>query len=898
VEPEPDISPHHIGGFRVLRRLASGATTDVLLARAEGPHGFERVVALKVLLQQFRSDPAFERMFAREASAYARLSHPAIVKLYDFFAADGQLVMVLEYIDGLPLHKLRAMLSIGGERLDDTASLFIGSRIFAALAAAHSARDPENGEFSPVTHRDINPSNVLVPWDGHVKISDFGIAKIGNAQGDTRLGFVKGTYGYMAPEQVRGEVVTVRADVYAATLVLWELLARRKAIQRGALPEVEVLKAMAKPEFPTLDTLRPDLPSDIREAIRRGLEPNPDRRAITADEMSNILRRATKGDEGRAMLAEAIARVRPVPTSEGLAVTQAHPTHPSLADILAADPPSGPDVGSAEAGKGKGPAQSARDPDATQPFNVQELPEDSGAFKRAEVAQYRPAETHASPQAAPKAEDLEDLLPADGVDEPKSLSDLTLIEPHRPGTSDPPPTTPPSSEPGTVPPTTLSLPASTPRGDWRSSSLGVVRTEASKATPETLRFGAPASEEAPAVAAPTAPPPSSPIKSSPPGLAATGVPASQPPASSRSGSKAGPPSSPRPEPPRPATRPPRPAGARRDSPRPAPLPFTSLTGGPTPSESLITTKVDPSSKADSPSGSQAAGPASPRERTLVSPGAPSSSPASSVRLPDAPTLIASVAPPPESASSSAPVGVGAVAPQVEAPPVVSPAASAPAPSPTASNATQTRAPNPLVVPTVKVPRSVAVPDGPPSMRGKRSEWFLILGVVVVSAVLGVVGVEVYVRSVEPTSAVGSVSPMPSTSSAPPSRPPPAPMSSVSTTARASTSAFSPAASAASSAASPAHPSVATSASASASAAPVTNTATPAGTDADAAAAGLGSIFTDPTFGSHRIFIEGRVVGESPGPVQVRCGTRSIQVGSAGVAKDVSVPCGGSILVTP
>jgi serine/threonine-protein kinase len=119
VEPE-SISATKIGGFRVIRRLASGATTDVLLAHADGT---DRIVALKVLLQQFRSDPAFEQTFVREAAAYGRLSHPAIVELYDFFSVDGQFVMVLEYVDGLPLHKLRAMLSIGGEKVEDGAAM-------------------------------------------------------------------------------------------------------------------------------------------------------------------------------------------------------------------------------------------------------------------------------------------------------------------------------------------------------------------------------------------------------------------------------------------------------------------------------------------------------------------------------------------------------------------------------------------------------------------------------------------------------------------------------------------------------------------------------------------------------------------------------------------------------
>src|SRR5512144_1846107 len=110
MKPEAATTVERIGGYRVIRRLATGGTSDVLLARAEGPHGFERTVVLKRLLSQYKNDDEFAKMFAREAAAYAKLSHPAIVQLYDFFALDGQLVMVLEYVDGPPLSRLRGML--------------------------------------------------------------------------------------------------------------------------------------------------------------------------------------------------------------------------------------------------------------------------------------------------------------------------------------------------------------------------------------------------------------------------------------------------------------------------------------------------------------------------------------------------------------------------------------------------------------------------------------------------------------------------------------------------------------------------------------------------------------------------------------------------------------------
>ena len=318
--------PARIGGYRVLHRIATGGTSDVLLARAEGPHGFARVVVLKLLLPEYRHDERLERMFATEAAAYARLSHPAIVKLFDFFSDSGQLVMVLEYIDGVALHKLRALLRADGTRLDDRASLFLAARVFGALSAAHAARDPQSGEFAPVIHRDVNPSNVLIPWDGHAKIADFGIAKVAGVDGDrTQAGLVKGTYGYMAPEQARGEPVSVAADVYAATLLVWELLAGRKAIMRGGGSDLDVLRAMAEPTFPALSALRPDLPRPLIDAVAVGLQPDPDKRTIHAEEMVQVLRSCADLEVGRQQLVEALDVVRPPSLHDDMATTVTGP---------------------------------------------------------------------------------------------------------------------------------------------------------------------------------------------------------------------------------------------------------------------------------------------------------------------------------------------------------------------------------------------------------------------------------------------------------------------------------------------------------------------------------------------------------------------------------------------
>lgn len=315
-----------IGGYRVVRTLATSGTSDVLLARAEGPHGFERSVVLKLLLPEYGHDPELARMFAREASAYARLTHPSIVKLFDFFAvpADGvragtgddRLVMVLEYVDGPTLSQLRAMLRAIGKELDDRVAIHVAYRIFEALAAAHAGGD---AAALPVIHRDVNPSNVLIPWDGHVKLADFGTAKLAGLDPQSVAGMIKGTFGYMAPEQVIGTAVTPAADVYAGGIVLWELLARRRAFQRGALPEMEALRTMAEPRLVSLDVVRPDVDAAVRAALKRALEPSADRRTITAEEMASVLSAVVPAEEGRERLVAALGQVRGDPRAASVA---------------------------------------------------------------------------------------------------------------------------------------------------------------------------------------------------------------------------------------------------------------------------------------------------------------------------------------------------------------------------------------------------------------------------------------------------------------------------------------------------------------------------------------------------------------------------------------------------
>ena len=271
-----------IGPYRIVRRLGFGRTSEVLLATRLFPGNFERRVVVKRLLARWENEPERQAVLAAEALAYARVAHPAIVQLFDFFSHDGHLALVLEYVDGLSLARLLERKRARREGVSDRVAFFVGSRVFAALAAAHAARDPRSGEETPVVHRDVSPANVLVPWDGFVKLGDFDLAKVVGVSGDTRGGLMKGTYGYMAPEQVTGDPVTPRTDIYAGCLVLRELLLGHPAFSEE-LPELELLRAMAEPRLAPIESMRDGVlvasrtpcAAGSRAILRSGASPPP-----------------------------------------------------------------------------------------------------------------------------------------------------------------------------------------------------------------------------------------------------------------------------------------------------------------------------------------------------------------------------------------------------------------------------------------------------------------------------------------------------------------------------------------------------------------------------------------------------------------------------------------------
>ena len=206
-----------LGGYELLHELAAGGMATVYLGRKRGVGGFERLVAIKCCHPHLRRDPAFVAMFLDEARLAARIHHPNVVATLDVSDEDA-LYFVMEYVEGTSLAEWIARLALLDQRIAPALLLRVIIDGLGGLHAAHELRDHDGKSFQLV-HRDVSPQNILVGLDGGTRIADFGIAKAESRATRTRTGQVKGKTGYMPPEQILGEPLDRRADVYAAGVV-------------------------------------------------------------------------------------------------------------------------------------------------------------------------------------------------------------------------------------------------------------------------------------------------------------------------------------------------------------------------------------------------------------------------------------------------------------------------------------------------------------------------------------------------------------------------------------------------------------------------------------------------------------------------------------------------------
>jgi hypothetical protein len=303
-----------LGSYRLVRRIATGGMAEVYEARRTGPSGWERRVAVKCILPQFARDPDFVAMFVDEARLAARLEHPSIVGVHDFGEIDGTLYIAMELVDGTNCGRLIRTASAANERVPLAALLEIGAEAATALAYAHELRDEEDRSLG-VVHRDVSPANLLLTRRGEVKLADFGIARFSEAAHRTDDGHVRGKLGYMSPEQVTGQEVDGRSDVFTLAAVLAEMRLGEPLF--GAGTDLEILVRIRNAEVTALTQADPArVPADLREillhALARRPADRPDARAFAFALTALSHRRRTFG-RGRAELAQLLERLELAP---------------------------------------------------------------------------------------------------------------------------------------------------------------------------------------------------------------------------------------------------------------------------------------------------------------------------------------------------------------------------------------------------------------------------------------------------------------------------------------------------------------------------------------------------------------------------------------------------------
>jgi eukaryotic-like serine/threonine-protein kinase len=270
-----------IGRYVLYDEIASGGMATVHYGRLLGPVGFSRTVAIKRLRPQFARDQEFVAMFVDEARLAARIRHPNVVPTLDVVATDGELYLVMDYVQGESLSRLlRASRAKGSIPTDVASAIFCGA--LHGLHAAHEATD-EHGKPLGLVHRDVSPQNILVGVEGIARVLDFGVAMAAGRAQATGHGRIKGKLSYLAPEQVHG-IATRQTDVFATAVALWEVLTGKRLFQ-GDTPR-QILSQILTTEIAPPTSHAPHLSPWVDAIVMRGLERDPTKRYATARDMA------------------------------------------------------------------------------------------------------------------------------------------------------------------------------------------------------------------------------------------------------------------------------------------------------------------------------------------------------------------------------------------------------------------------------------------------------------------------------------------------------------------------------------------------------------------------------------------------------------------------------------
>ena len=288
-DTSPRPLPPRVGRYEILLPIASGGMATVYLARSHGARGFEREVALKLTHAHLAEGGEFAAILLEEGNLAARIRHQNVVSILDVGEDPLGLFLVMEYVEGDTLSNLQRRKTSHGEALPVPIGIRILLDALAGLHAAHELCD-EHGVSLNVVHRDFSPQNILVGLDGVAQLTDFGVAKAANSTQHTDTGVVKGKVAYMAPEQARGLKIDRRADVWAAGVVAWEVLAGQRLYPSG--DGVATLLRLVSERPALLRTVAPQVPAEVERVVAGALEPDTTRRIASAAEFARQLAQA------------------------------------------------------------------------------------------------------------------------------------------------------------------------------------------------------------------------------------------------------------------------------------------------------------------------------------------------------------------------------------------------------------------------------------------------------------------------------------------------------------------------------------------------------------------------------------------------------------------------------
>lgn len=282
----------HFGNYEIIRRLAAGGMAEVLLAKQKSLGGFERLVCLKRILPHLSAQEDFLKMFQDEARIAANLVHPNIAQIYDIGEHDGHYYIAMEYVRGEDVRRIYNQEVARGQTLPRHIAALITMGAAAGLDYAHRQTDLDGAPLNLV-HRDISPQNIVVSYDGHAKIVDFGVAKAAGKLNQTRAGVLKGKYSYMSPEQASGDPVDGRTDIFALGVTLYETTTGARLFKRDN--ELETLHAVLACNVPPPTQLVPRYDRDFEALVLKALAFDPEQRYQTAGELEQDLERYLLG---------------------------------------------------------------------------------------------------------------------------------------------------------------------------------------------------------------------------------------------------------------------------------------------------------------------------------------------------------------------------------------------------------------------------------------------------------------------------------------------------------------------------------------------------------------------------------------------------------------------------